>query len=981
MSPTQILTDVSIRFRWAVFVLVLAASAWLGVLGARLPTNNSYETWLPENDYAAVLFRETDREFSSNALIFVVLPFPEKGVFHPDSLAEVERFTELLEGVPELFFVMSLTNMMDIRALEDGIWVGDLVPEIPEDPGAMEALRDYVLSREMYVNSLVSPDALYTALLMNIDGDHDEVEAASRVLNLLEREAGDTRYYFGGDPALAHYMNRYMDRDLSILVPFMFLVMIFILGFGLRRFWGVVLSLLIVVLSILWTVGFQQLLGMPLNLLTPAVMVLLIALGSDYAVHAMNHALRDGDLRRSAAQIAVPILMSALTTMAGLLTFGTTQIRVLNDFGYELAIGLGAACLLTLTFLVAMMRIVRVRPDAGCRAPREGAGPGGPAGAAPDEGHLFGRLVEALTVRILRHPRAFLAAVGVLVVVAGLGALRIHTNVDFVTFLPEDSPPRAGHMILQDHFGGIYPVSLYFRGDIQEPSLLTVQLRMENLLRGNRLLSGFSSVASTLAEMNRLLTGTYAVPESRAGVASLWMLMEDEPYLKTLVNDARDKALVNALVGRSETARMKETARFVERTLPLGMDDEALTLDPARLPEAGRSALRAVQLQEGAGELAALAAGYARELGAPPAPFFEERIRSAWPQVQSLAWDGTVEASLREYLEEESAPAVAGGMTEAVVERFRLHFPGDDPGAWTPEVRDWLAGQAGWDAKDAEQVVEGALWRCREALRAGRAERLLAAVSPGLPVGLQEHADFQRPARGVLWGLPSERPVVLASAARGIPGVDEAAMERVPVRIDQAGAPVIFLKFDELLYRSQFQSLLLATLVVLVLVSLIQKSLRRGIISIVAVLVPLEIVIGLMGWLNIPLDFGTALSGALVIGLGIDGCIHVMHYEAVVRAQRLPEERSLVLALRHVGRAVLTANATTAGGFAVLLFSITGAVRNFALVNVVAIVLVTASILTLLPVLIQLFHVFASQATTSPGPAPPPAEAAPGPGP
>ena len=50
-NPLQAVTDFVIRFRWLVLVLILALSGWLGFLGSHLPTNNSYDTWLPEKDY------------------------------------------------------------------------------------------------------------------------------------------------------------------------------------------------------------------------------------------------------------------------------------------------------------------------------------------------------------------------------------------------------------------------------------------------------------------------------------------------------------------------------------------------------------------------------------------------------------------------------------------------------------------------------------------------------------------------------------------------------------------------------------------------------------------------------------------------------------------------------------------------------------------------------------------------------------------
>jgi predicted RND superfamily exporter protein len=58
----------------------------------------------------------------------------------------------------------------------------------------------------------------------------------------------------------------------------------------------------------------------------------------------------------------------------------------------------------------------------------------------------------------------------------------------------------------------------------------------------------------------------------------------------------------------------------------------------------------------------------------------------------------------------------------------------------------------------------------------------------------------------------------------------------------------------------------------------------------------------------------------------------------------------------HVGKAIITANATTCCGFLVLAFSKTDFLRNFALGNSLAIFLVTLSILTFLPALITLFQ-------------------------
>jgi predicted RND superfamily exporter protein len=59
----------------------------------------------------------------------------------------------------------------------------------------------------------------------------------------------------------------------------------------------------------------------------------------------------------------------------------------------------------------------------------------------------------------------------------------------------------------------------------------------------------------------------------------------------------------------------------------------------------------------------------------------------------------------------------------------------------------------------------------------------------------------------------------------------------------------------------------------------------------------------------------------------------------------------------HVGKAIVTANATTCCGFLVLLFSSSSVLVNFGIVNSTAIFLVTVSLITFLPALVTVFQV------------------------
>ena len=261
------------------------------------------------------------------------------------------------------------------------------------------------------------------------------------------------------------------------------------------------------------------------------------------------------------------------------------------------------------------------------------------------------------------------------------------------------------------------------------------------------------------------------------------------------------------------------------------------------------------------------------------------------------------------------------------------------------------------NVEDASATAFGVIKRTRSTLRLQRASSLRESLTPLLSDGLKDHKHFRKRADGVLWTLWAEHPVFFTSQLTAVPETASAAVSTHPVRVDSSGFPDLMRRFDDLLHVSQIQSLTLASLVVLVLVSLTQRSFRRGIISLLSVLVPLGYILGLMGWFQIPLDLGTVLCSALTIGLGVDGSIHFLHHNRDLQLRGIRGEEAIRRSMGHVGKAIVTANATTCCGFLVLLFSNSAMLVNFGLVNSTAIFLVTVSLMTFLPAMVTVFQV------------------------
>lgn len=96
------------------------------------------------------------------------------------------------------------------------------------------------------------------------------------------------------------------------------------------------------------------------------------------------------------------------------------------------------------------------------------------------------------------------------------------------------------------------------------------------------------------------------------------------------------------------------------------------------------------------------------------------------------------------------------------------------------------------------------------------------------------------------------------------------------VEIGITGSTVLMERTDDLFISSQIRSLLLALIIISIIMMILFRSLKLGIFSIIVNLVPILCGLGLMGFLNIKLDMGTAMIAPIAIGVAVDDTIHFL---------------------------------------------------------------------------------------------------------
>lgn len=182
-------------------------------------------------------------------------------------------------------------------------------------------------------------------------------------------------------------------------------------------------------------------------------------------------------------------------------------------------------------------------------------------------------------------------------------------------------------------------------------------------------------------------------------------------------------------------------------------------------------------------------------------------------------------------------------------------------------------------------------------------------------------------------------------------------------QVHLTGMLVLYNNMLQSLFESQILTLGLVLLVIMAMFLALFRSWKLAVIGIVPNILAAMTVLGLMGWLNIPLDMMTITIAAISVGIGVDNTIHYIHrYKS-----RFPEfgdyTQTMIYCHGSIGKAMYYTGFTIVVGFSILVLSNFIPTIYFGLLTSLAMCLALAGALTLLPQLLIMFRPLGSQKT------------------
>lgn len=407
--------------------------------------------------------------------------------------------------------LFSLKNFEAYRTLSNNLKKVKAVEDVVSVPGAVTLQKDSLGERlqavRIFPDTIVSQAALdsaaavfhnlpfYRGLMYNPSTNAYliAIRINKEILNSKERtavihdingitdqfsKATGTEVHLSGLPLIRTVVSDRIQAEMKIFLIGSLLLSVLILLVFFRSISTTLLSMAVVIIGVVWSVGLMQLMGYKISLLTALIPSLVVVIGIPNCIYFINkyHTsyLQSGDKEQSlidmVSKMGVVTLFCNITAAIGFAVFALTRSAILKEFGAVAGISIMLIFAVSFILLPAVLSLLPVPQERQLK-------------------YLHSQWVHALLGKlehwVFNYKKQILAVTTVLVLVSIAGIFRLQTLARIVDDLPKDDIIYRDLKFFENNFKGVMPLEIVLdskkRRGLSGMRALTVYGKLDSL--------------------------------------------------------------------------------------------------------------------------------------------------------------------------------------------------------------------------------------------------------------------------------------------------------------------------------------------------------------------------------------------------------------------------------------------------------------------------------------------------------------------
>ena len=350
-------------------------------------------------------------------------------------------------------------------------------------PGDQAELDNILYDENNEMRSLFSDvvidnkNSLMVVKLQGNLGDEYKDQISKNLSTALEKEGFKTvSYVISGKPVLDSSLRTEMKSNMVMMVGLAVLIMLIVLALVFKVRWRM-LSLGIILVSVIATLGFMGILSVPITMVSMAVFPILIGLGIDYSIQLHNRYEEEKSVIRTMSQIGKAVAIAVFATVLGFISLYASPVPMIQDFGKMLTIGVIISFIGSIFLLMPILHL------------REKSNKQDELNTESDKKKileketLLDKILKVTTKGVIKFSIPILIVVISLSFMGFLADKNVGVETDIETFMPQNMEALKDIHAIRDTVGSTDQMAIYIKDSnvLTEENISWIQAKTKNI--------------------------------------------------------------------------------------------------------------------------------------------------------------------------------------------------------------------------------------------------------------------------------------------------------------------------------------------------------------------------------------------------------------------------------------------------------------------------------------------------------------------
>ncbi len=456
----QKVASLILRYRIALLVIILIITAFMGYEAQFVTMSYKFGGILPEDDSTQVEYERFTQRFAEDGNILVL---GIKG----DAVHSYPVFSDwytlgndlrAIDGVDSVFSEAHLYSIRKDTALKK-FDLFQVVSRRPQSQAEVDSLKDQIKKLPFYRGLLYNDSTNATLMMLSVNrarfNSEDRVEVVDEIRRIVEQftEKTGLQVHLSGLPYIRTVQTAKIKQELGMFVGLSALITAILLLLFFKSFRVMMISILVVIIGVIWSMGFISLFGFQLTALMGLIPPLIIVIGVPNCVFLLNkyhseyrhHGNQIKALNRVIHKVGNATFMTNATTATGFATFIFTQSAMLKQFGIVASVNIMCVFVLSLIIIPCIFSFI----------------------PSPRQRHIkhldrawVGSATNTLLNLVRNHRRPVYVAAVLLFFVSLYGITKIQATGNIVDDLPKEDQIIKDLNFFEENFAGVMPLEI-----------------------------------------------------------------------------------------------------------------------------------------------------------------------------------------------------------------------------------------------------------------------------------------------------------------------------------------------------------------------------------------------------------------------------------------------------------------------------------------------------------------------------------------